>query len=207
MQGLPSLLGVIEVTANRYLRLDPDAFSALLEFADRVIALDIHGLHETVFLHFTSDGVSLTLSLDQEADARVRATPVSLLRSLKTRGVSDITFDSGIEVDGDTGLVLGVKNVFDRVDVDWEEELSHLIGDVAAHQVGNIYRRAEQWGEKTWSTLLQDTAEYLLEEGRLTPRQDEIIAFVEAVDSLRDDTERLAQRVQRLLDGKVVRQS
>ncbi len=207
MQGLPSLLGMMEVAVNRYLRLDPDAFSAATEFAGHVVALDLRGIQESIFLHFTSDGVHLTLSSDRRPDARVKATPRSLLRVLRTREAGKLAFNSDVIVEGDTELIYRVKGVFDRVDVDWEEELSHFVGDIAAHQMGNMYRRAGKWGEKTWDTLQQDVVEYLVEEGRLTPHKEEISAFVEAIDTLRDDADRLEQRILRLLDGKSVRPS
>ncbi len=207
MHGVPSLLGMMEVTVNHYLRLDPDAFSAATEFAGQVVALDLRGIQETIFLHFTSDGVHLTLSLDREPDARVKATVTSLLRSLRSREADKLALNPDVSVEGDTDLVYGVKGVIDRIDVDWEEELSHFVGDVFAHQMGNVYRRAEKWREKTWDTFLQDVVEYLVEEGRLIPHKDEIIAFVEAVDTLREDADRLEQRILRLLDGKPVRPS
>ena len=81
---------------------------------------------------------------------------------------------------------------------DWEEQLSHLVGDAAAHQVGNLVRDTLQWGAKSVDTLGRDLTEYLQEESRQLPQRDEVNKFLAAVDVLRNDVERLDARVKRL---------
>ena len=53
-------------------------------------------------------------------------------------------------------------------------------------------------GKSPISTLEKDLGEYLQEELRLLPVRIEIDAFLAAVDSLRDDSERLQARFDRL---------
>jgi ubiquinone biosynthesis protein UbiJ len=47
-------------------------------------------------------------------------------------------------------------------------------------------------------TLEQNLTEYLLEESRLLPKRAQVEKFLAAVDTLRADSDRLVQRVQRL---------
>ena len=53
---------------------------------------------------------------------------------------------------------------------DFEEELSRVIGDVAAHQVANVARGFLDWGRKAGGSFATNVAEYLQEEGRDLPR-------------------------------------
>ena len=92
-------------------------------------------------------------------------------------------------------------------DIDWEELLSSYLGDPISHQLGNVSRGAKRWGRQAGDTLTQDLAEYLTEEGRFTPRRGELDAFVTAVDGLREDADRLEQRVRRLLDRRAETES
>jgi ubiquinone biosynthesis protein UbiJ len=82
-----------------------------------------------------------------------------------------------------------------------EEELSRVIGDVAAHQVGNAARAFLEFGRRAAGTLAQNVAEYLQEEGRDVPARTEAEEFNVEVDRLRDDVERLEARLA-LLQGK-----
>ncbi len=207
MTGLPGTLGILEAIVNRYLGLDPEALGALSAFADRTVVVELVGLERTVLVHITGQGVHLTLSQDQNSDARVRATPGALLRALAMQQPGESAFDPDLVIEGDTALVHGVKAVLDRIEIDWEELLSHYLGDVISHQLGNVSRGVTRWGRQAGDTLTQDLAEYLTEEGRLTPRRDELDAFVTAVDGLREDADRLEQRVRRLLDRRAETES
>ena len=81
---------------------------------------------------------------------------------------------------------------------DWEEELSQIIGDVAAHQVGNFFRNFGQWTRQTGDTVARNFGEFLSEESRDVPTDWEVEKFCSDVDTLRDDVDRLLARIDRL---------
>ena len=199
MTGLPGTLGVVEAVINRYLGLDPEALDALSAFAGRAVALELLGLERTVLVHITGQGVHLSLNLEQDSDARVRATPGALLRALTMQQPGESAFDPDLAIEGDTALVQGIIAVLERIDIDWEELLSHYLGDTISHQIGNVSRGMTRWGRQAGDALMRDAAEYLTEEGRFIPHRGELDAFVTAVDKLRENTDRLEQRVRRLL--------
>ena len=68
--------------------------------------------------------------------------------------------------------------------------------------MGSGLRALADWGRKSSDTLTQDLKEYLQEEGRLVPTAYEVQGFLDRVDTLRDDVERLAARVERLARGR-----
>ena len=80
---------------------------------------------------------------------------------------------------------------------DFEEELSRVVGDVAAHQVANVVRNAFDWGRKAADSFSTNVAEYLQEEGRDVPSRVEVEEYLEAVDQLREATDRLDARLSR----------
>ena len=59
-------------------------------------------------------------------------------------------------------------------------------------------RAAGRWGRQSADNLSLDLKEYLQEEARLLPSRYEIEEFLDQADTLRDDVERLAARVERL---------
>jgi ubiquinone biosynthesis protein UbiJ len=54
------------------------------------------------------------------------------------------------------------------------------------------------WGERSADHLGEDTADYLQEERDVLPVDWEVEGFIEGVDTLRSDVDRIAARVKRL---------
>ncbi len=84
---------------------------------------------------------------------------------------------------------------------DPEEELSHWVGDVAAHSIGTMARQLRDWSRDAATTMTSNVAEYLQEERREVPTRYEVNRFQGDVQKLRDDVARAEARVNRLQNG------
>lgn len=81
---------------------------------------------------------------------------------------------------------------------DFEEDLSRVVGDIAAHRIAGSLRTLTAWQKQAARNLAENTVEYLRDEKSVLPAPEEIGAFSEAVDRLRDDVARLEKRLQKL---------
>jgi len=194
----PAALSGLEFTLNQYLRLDPDTLGRLAPLAGKVIAIEITGLDAVLHLLPGGDGIQVRGDYPEPPHTTLRGTPLGLFRLGIAADSSDALFQHDVEISGDAGLGQEFKAILERIDIDWEEELSHLVGDVAAHQAGRLARDVGAWGKRSVRTLELDIGEYLHEEARLLPQRDEIETFAAKVDELRSDVDRAEQRVQRL---------
>jgi len=196
--SVPALvLAGLEITLNRYLALDPETLSRLAGMTGKLIAVELRGVGITLYMAPHSGGIQLLREFDGSADAVISGTPMALARV----GIGEersLLFAGEVEIRGDVTLGQRFESVLRELDIDWEEQLSHLVGDAAAHQVGNLVRDALQWGAKSVDTFGRDVTEYLQEESRYLPQRDEVNKFLAAVDVLRNDVERLEARVKRL---------
>jgi len=107
-----------------------------------------------------------------------------------------------MELRGDVAYAQRFHAILRALEFDWEEQLSRLVGDVAAHQIGNLARGALSWGSQAAESLSRATTDYLQEEARDLPAPAEVERFMEGVDKLRGDCDRLAARVARLERSK-----
>jgi len=190
-------VSVIESVLNEALKLDPESLDKIAALEGKVIALEISGLGVTLYLMPTADGVQLHSVLEGDADVLIKGGPLGLARMGLSRHPASL-FGEGVEIEGDVDLGRKVQKIIDDLDIDWEEPLSHLLGDVAAHQLGNLFRGAAQWAKKSGETFSEDLVEYLQEESRDLVVRSELDQFLDNVDTLRVDVERLEQRVRRL---------
>lgn len=195
----------LEAAINRYLDV------ALHQFADeamnprlrtlngKVVAIELQGLNTTFYLAFNDDRVRVQAHLLGDADACISGTPLSLLR-MRLQGRREqqqSLFGGDVTLSGDAELGREVNALLDELDIDWEEQLSRLLGDVVAHQIGSRARAFGDWARQTLDTLTEDGREYLHEEAHLLVSRAELEPFLAAVDVLRDDVERLEKRIER----------
>ncbi|RDH83356.1 MAG: sterol-binding protein [endosymbiont of Escarpia spicata] len=193
----------LEQLINQAIRLDPEAPARLEPMFGRVIRLDLLGFGLSLYLIPEPGGIQLLSNFEGEPDCALRGTPLDLAAMRGNRKSADQLFSGAVEIEGDSALAHRFGDFLSALDIDWEEQLSHLTGDLIAHEVGNAARSLFDWGKKLRRTSGQNLQEYLQEELRLLPSRYEIEPFLAGVDTLRDDVERLAARLQRLR-GKAV---
>ena len=131
------------------------------------------------------------------ATATVEGTPPVLLGLLGNAEAEGFR-ESGAELSGDVATAEAFAELLRHARPDLEEELSRLIGDIAAHEVADAARRTDDWAREAGSALTMNTSEFLQEEARQLPPRVEVNAFGRDVECLRDDVERAAQRIARL---------
>jgi ubiquinone biosynthesis protein UbiJ len=81
---------------------------------------------------------------------------------------------------------------------DAEEDLSRIVGDIAAHRIVKGTTEFAAWQQQAAQNFAANLAEYFTEEQPLIARQADIAAFSGDIDHLRDDVARLEKRLQRL---------
>lgn len=194
-------LHALEAAVNRGLHLDPAALARMAALEGRMFEIHLRGPDLRLFLLPGGRGVQITDETDRVPDTTISGTPLALLRTGVGRGERPRLFSGDVEISGDVEAGRQLKSVLDEMDIDWEEQLSRLVGDVLAHQVGNVARGLRDWSRQSTQTLQEDIGEYLREESELLPGATEVDEFMAAVDRLRADTDRLEQRIRRLEDG------
>ncbi len=191
------VLTPVEKILNHYLKLDPETEQRLLPIAGKVVAINFNYFDCTLYFLFERDGVRLLDRYVGPTQVTLSGTPLDFLRFSLT-GNSQALFAGDITVSGDMDVAQQFKEVFAHLDIDWEEQLSKVTGDVMAHQIGNFFRALCDWAKRSTETLRQDVSEYVQEEVRLFPPRTELQDFFKDVDSLRDDVERIEFRIKKI---------
>ena len=151
-----------------------------------------------LYLRPTPDGLQIFGNYDGTPDAVLSGAPLTLARIATERGTQGTLFSGDVEIRGDVELGRRFKEFLDSIEVDWEERLSRIVGDVVAHRAAHAARSIAAWGKQALDSLSRDTVEYLQEERRQVPSKNEVQSFLADVDELRSDADRLEARVRRL---------
>jgi ubiquinone biosynthesis accessory factor UbiJ len=183
------LLSPLQSLLNRTLADSTTATTLCRKLEGRVLAVNVTGLNLAIFCR--SDGQKLTLSTtsDGKADATISGSPLALL-GLVTKAPESQIRSGVVRIEGDAEAAQNFQSLLKAARPDLEEELSRLVGDVAAYQIGSLARGALNFGQKATRTFGQNLTEYLQEESRDLPTRLEVNEFTAGVDRIRDDVER-----------------
>jgi ubiquinone biosynthesis protein UbiJ len=193
-----ALFASLEQLLNQAINLDPDATSRLAPMQGQVIQLDLLGSGLTIYMIPEPQGFQILSHFEGQPDCLLRGSLLDLANMRSPADSADQLFNGSVTIEGDTALAQQFGEFFNSLDIDWEEQLSRLTGDIAAHQIGSMARGFMAWGKQLNQTVNLNLKEYLEEELRLLPGRYEMEPFLQNVDRLRDDVERLEARIQRL---------
>ena len=185
----------IEKLLNRGLPRSPRARALCAELAGKSVAVELRDIGR---LHVASTGLTLAVTrADAVADATLSAGPSGLL-SLLGPAARHALQSGEVAIGGDAALAKKFEEMLKLLRPDLEEELSGVLGDVAAHNLARLARKGSGWGRRAAATALANAAEYLgHERADLVPRA-EGEQFLRGVDGLREDLDRLQARVELL---------
>lgn len=191
----------LESALNRALALDPETRDAIARLDGRRVALRV--AQPPLALQLTVDGERLRVGPpDEETDLDVRGTLAGLLSQLPMFRRDDDGPPVGrMRIEGDADLARRLQRLAERFDPDWQAPFVAVFGEVLGVQVARAFAGALRQANAGARGLAEMTAEYLTEESRDVVAREELAAFHDDVDALRDDVERLAARIARLPTG------
>ena len=177
---------------NHVLRTAPLAMERLRKHAGRSASFTVGPFAFGLTVQTTGE---VTAAVEGAAsDLRVRISPFLLPR---LAAGEEAAFRE-IEMEGDMELAQEISYLARNLSWDAEEDLSSVVGDIAAHRIAAAGRAMAHWTREAAVRTAQGAAEYWTEESPLIASRVKVEDFVRNVSDLRDAVERLDKRVERL---------
>lgn len=177
---------------NHIIRQNSWAKTELLPFGGKSVCFKI--FPATASLTVLEDGGLAISGESNQADATVIIAPSTALRIM----ANDESAMTQIKIDGDTELASALSKVLRNISWDFEEDLSKVIGDAPAYQVGEFSRKFANEAKQQTINLAEMLTEYLQEESASIAKKRHVEQFVKDVDTLREDAERIEKRLQKI---------
>lgn len=187
---LPSVAAI-----NHLLRAAPWAVEKLRRHAGKVARIDV-GL--ATLRYAVTDSGEVTTSDSQASEAvHMHLSPGLMLRV--AGGNREALSEA--QITGDAEFAADLAYVAKYLSWDVEEDLSKVVGDIAAHRIVGTARSLRDWGRQSQENFLQSLKEHWTEERPVFPHRREVESFVRDVNQVKDEVERLAMRIKRLQDN------
>jgi ubiquinone biosynthesis protein UbiJ len=178
---------------NHLLQAEPWARARLAPFAGETLAVQGPVFPELRFT-IAEDGQLQAAAADAAASLTVRLRPGALAAAVQ----GDEHLLREIDISGNASLASELMFLARHLRWDVEEDLSKMLGDVAAHRLVGAAREVAAWHRDAARRLAEGVVEYAVEEKGMLARRDDLATLAAAQTQLRDALDRLEARIARL---------
>jgi ubiquinone biosynthesis protein UbiJ len=208
MPATPAWLAAVEALLNRGVGASMQATALAQRLEGTALRVDVVGL---ISIRVEAAAGRLALIADRgsdappggAADATISGSLAALYRLAQSqagraepaRPGSEAPASARAAIRGDAELANAYRQLLLLALPDWEEELSHWVGDLPARRLSQIARQGFAWLRKARATAAENIAEYLQEESRDLVGRAELDEFLQGVDTLREATDRAGARL------------
>lgn len=193
---LQPLLGLVEIGSNRLLDLDPGSAARCSALNGSIIGIELTDLSLSIYCHPGNNGLRISLQTPgREPDAWIRGRLIALASLSMNEDKVSTSIQERIEISGNARVAQKFQKLLQELNIDWEEQLSRLTGDVMAFRISQLSQTLREQGKSVFESLTQSTSEYLQHESRALPSYPEYEGFRESVTQLHHDVERLEAKI------------
>lgn len=197
-----ALLSLLSKALNAYFALDPSSSFRLQKLYNKTINLQLLPFPFIFQCLFTQKGVEISMP-EKKADASIRGTPLALMQALFRKEKRAQFFAEDLTLEGDALVAQAVITLLDEIEIDWGSFLTYLMGEVPSYYSLRLLKVFRSFMSNTHLSFYNDLSDYLHEEIQYFPPKERIEDFLEAVDKVRLDVDRLEARINRLKVPKI----
>jgi len=179
-----ALLLPAELLLNRLLQLDPQSRQRLLPFNNKSLCIQCTSPSLTLYITVREPGLHFSVISETAPDATLSGSAGALLGLLRKGSTLHNLHGTGLSLSGSTGLASGLQAALLALDVDWEYQLSRLLGDLPTGAISTVVSSGAAAVSRTRERLHEDLHDYLTLESGLLPDPVEVEAFYHDIRQL-----------------------
>ncbi|MFZ4535211.1 ubiquinone biosynthesis accessory factor UbiJ [Propionivibrio sp.] len=174
---------------NHLLEGEEWALKRLKVSAGQTARLELSAL--SLALEITSDGLFILCDKNVPATVTITLPADTPMRALTDR----LSIFTAARISGSAELAENLGFVFRNLRWDVENDLSQLMGDIAARRLVAGGKQIAIWHQQLARNLALNLAEYFTEESQAIARHQEVSNFCKDIGSLQEEMARLEKRV------------
>jgi ubiquinone biosynthesis accessory factor UbiJ len=188
----------LEQAINHHISMDPDARAQMAQLHGKVIALEILGTSQAIYLIPGPEMVQLLSRYEGTPDCLLLGSPMTIAQLRRPVPEGSGPIPEEMQVSGDRELAQEFCTILRQIEINWEQHLAQYTGSMVAGEVAKAINFADYWRGHVVDTLNQDLQEYLQQDQAILPTRHEIEEFGSKVARLTERLEKLQQRINSL---------
>jgi ubiquinone biosynthesis accessory factor UbiJ len=192
------LCGLLETGVNQLHQLDSSAVIKRKQLNGIIIAASLKELNIPLYFAISNQQIDVLNKFEGQPDCSIRVSLSALNKLQNNHQLTHLIKSGQLEVEGDIQLVQQFAKLLTDMQIDWEEHLSHKVGDVIAHKLCYGAKKWQQGALSQLNKIEKQTALYVTEEIKMAPNGLEVAYFCEQVKTLDMQTEKLNKLMEKL---------
>lgn len=190
-----TILSSLSKTMNTWLKLDPESPARMKKLQGKTIAIEFLPFSFEFQCYFDEAGVNLFIDETIMPDTLIRGTPLQMLGVMLSKENRQRFFADDLVIEGSAEVGQEMIELFDHMQIDWEEYLSKMIGDVPAYHAFRLLNKFNHFLRGSEESMRNNIREYLHEEAEWLPSREALNDFFSEIDTIRMDVDRMQERI------------
>jgi len=198
-----TVLGLVEIGSNQLLRMDGDVLAHCEKISGCCIAIHLKDIDKTLYCQPGSWGINLSLEKpNKDIDATISGRVMALVNlSLQQEKIAT-SIKERVEITGNAQVAQQFQKIMAELDIDWEEQIAQITGDVLAVKITRTANSIHNWLSNSFESFVLNSRDYVQHEVHMTPTEFEFTEFKKNISTIRDDVERLEAKLNFLMHNK-----
>jgi ubiquinone biosynthesis accessory factor UbiJ len=184
----------IQAMIDRHVAGSPRARQLLAQLDGHCMQIDARFTPWRIAVQASAGRLLVSRAGSPQTDVTLTGTPLALL-SLLREEPADVIRRGDVTIAGDADLATRFQELLQLLRPDLEGGLARIVGDIPAYGAGSLLRKALDYGRSSLRTQAMNAGEYLAHEKRVLVPRAEAEQYLQQVDALREQADRLAARV------------
>jgi ubiquinone biosynthesis accessory factor UbiJ len=189
--------GLLETGINKLHQLDTSAPQKRKALDGIVIGVSLKEINKPLYFVISHQQIDLLNHYEGQADCFIRLNFLALIELQDNHRLTTLIKNGQLEVDGDIKTVQQFALLLTEMDIDWEEHLSHKVGDLLAHKFFYHTKQLQKQFFKQGNKAQMQLAEIITEELKLAPGPLEVAYFCDQVNDIEKQVTALEKRLSR----------
>ncbi len=191
-----ALSSALEKVINKALELNVNDNSALKTLEAKQLTLLLDELGFPLTFTVSSNQVLVTNLTDSDCTV---ITSINTLKKLKaSQQLTDYIKQDLLDIQGDLKIAQQYLNLAENLEIDWQNELAHYIGDIPTYQLSRVAHFAQTKLNFAKTQIQADLSEWLVHEKKLIVSASELNDFNGQVTQTVAQFDKLQQRLEKL---------
>ena len=196
------LLQFFELAGNKTLEHAPQTQARLAKLQGKTMALHLKSINQSLAITSRPEGLEFSREIPETVDVTLKAT-IGAMVKIARDGMEDAELESGeLEIIGDPIIGQRFALVISELDIDWYGLFSEHIGDGPAQAVTSVAAQAKEFTKESQSNLKSWLNDFIKNDLDIVVDEHEVDSFLDDVDTLRADADRLEAKVKAFLNKK-----
>ncbi len=199
---LTLLLPPIESLINRAIQSDPDALRKISALKNQVIKINCADWNISIFILPNESGLQFESKYDGKINTEIAGTLNHFFKLVLNGADQKALFQYPVEINGNTHTIEVLRDIFKNLDCDLEEQVSKILGDIAAHKLFFHVNKTLHTTKNMSQKLKSNLKEFIYFESKSFPTKKQVENLYTDIAILRNDVERAEIRIDNLLLNK-----